>query len=703
MEMASPTSFPFRNHDLPIAARIDDLLSRLTLDEKVSQMVNDAAAVPRLGLEFYNWWNECLHGVGRAGRASVFPQAIGLSSTWDTDLMSRIGSAISDEARAKHHQALRQGNRRINMGLTFWTPTINIMRDPRWGRAQETYGEDPYLTSALAVPFIRALQGDDPRYLKIAATAKHYAAHNGPEVDRFAFDAIVSAQDMEDTFLPAFEATVREAGVESVMGSYNRLNGVPACADPWLLQTVLRDRWGFEGHVVSDCGAIENMVKAHKTYATDAEAAAGSVLAGCDLCCGCAYHALVDAVQQGLLTETDLDRALTRLYRTLFRLGYFDPAEVVPYSAIPIDVVDGAAHRALAYEAAVKSVVLLENDGILPLAPDLGHVLVTGPNADTLDVLMGNYSGFASPMVTFLEGVVASVSVGTRVGFTAGCVVTGSAIENFGMVGWEAIGADVIVACLGVTPKLEGEEGDTALEDGGADRRTLGLPGSQERFLRYLDTLGMPIVVVLTGGTPVVLPEDLSHVRAVLMTWYPGEEGGNAVADILFGKVSPGGRLTCTFPHLNADLPPIGDYDMSRRTYRYDATPAKYPFGYGLSYTHFKVGTPSLSAELITRGESVTVLASLTNVGAMAADEVVQVYVRNESASVRVPRHALAGFARVALAPGETKAVTITVDARAFTVVDEEGQRFAEAGNFTLFVGHGQPTADSQGLSLRVQ
>lgn len=698
--MATQPDFPFRNPDLSIDERVQDLLDRLTLEEKVSQMVNDAAAVPRLGLEFYNWWNECLHGVGRAGRATVFPQAIGLASAWDQDLMHRVATAISDEARAKHHQALRQGNRCINLGLTYWTPTINILRDPRWGRGQETYGEDPYLTSALAVPFIRGLQGDDPKYLKLVATAKHYAAHNGPEVDRFAFDAQVSRQDMEDTFLPAFEASVREAGVESVMGAYNRLNGVPACADPWLLQTVLRDQWGFEGYVVSDCGAIENMVKAHQTYASDAEAAAASVKAGCDLCCGCAYHALVDAVQQGLLTEADLDVALTRLYRALFRLGFFDPEERVPYASLPVDVVECDEHRTLAYEAAVKSIVLLENDGFLPMASTINQVMVTGPNADAMDVLLGNYSGFGSPMSTILEGIVQTVSVGTRVGFTAGCAVSGSGIEGYGMVGWESKGADVIIACLGITPKLEGEEGDTAAEDAGADRRSMGLPASQERFLRYLDTLEIPVVVVLTGGTPVVLPDGLRHVRAVLMAWYPGAEGGRAVAEILFGQVSPGGRLPCTFPRLDADLPPIGDYDMSRRTYRYDASPVKYPFGYGLSYTTFATVAATLSRSTVGVGEGFAVDVTVANTGGVAADEVVQVYVRANSATGRVPRHALAGFARVSLAPGEERTVTVPIAARALTYVDADGVRRAEPGQFTVWAGGGQPGTDARPVEL---
>lgn len=676
--------------DAPLEARVQDLVSRMTLEEKVSQMSADAAAIPRLGVPKYHWWNECLHGVGRAGRATVFPQSIGLAATWDEELVFDVATAISDEARAKHHQAVRQGNRVINLGLTFWSPTINIFRDPRWGRGQETYGEDPFLTGKLGVQFVRGLQGNDPKYLKLVATPKHFAVHSGPEIGRLSFDASCNPKDMEETYLPAFRMCVQEAGAWSVMGAYNRLNGTPCCADPSLLDGKLRAEWGFRGFVVSDCGAVENICREHRVAGSVAEAAAMAVQAGCDLCCGTAYQSLVEAVEKGFITEEAITKAVTRLFEARFRLGMFDPEDRVPYAGIPASVVDCAEHRLLARRAAQESIVLLKNDGTLPLRKDLGQVLVTGPGADAIDVLLGNYNGHSGRLVTILEGIVGRASIGTRVFHYPGCLWAGPETERFGAVQWDGPDADAIIACLGLTPKMEGEEGDEAMGGFGGDRAAVELPGSQRSFLKWLVGTGKPVVLVLTGGSPIALPPEADGCAAILFAWYPGEEGGNAVADVVFGDANPSGRLPITFPRIDQPLPDIRDYSMENRTYRFCGERPAFSFGFGLSYTEFAYSGLSVAQA----GDGLRVSVDVQNVGAMAGSEVVQVYLRDVQASTRVPLLQLVAFGRMRLLAGQKRTISFDVARKQLEVVLEDGSRRFEPGQFEILVGGTLPVPD---------
>ena len=682
----------------PLDERVAILVGQMTLREKIAQMQHQAPPIPRLGVPKYVWWNECLHGVGRAGKATVFPQAIGLAATFDAPLVGRVAAAISDEARAKHHDAARRGNREMYFGLTFWSPNVNLFRDPRWGRGQETYGEDPHLTARLGVAFIRGLQGDDPRHLKVAACAKHFAVHSGPEPLRHVFDARCGGRDLRESYLPHFEACVREARVEAVMGAYNRANGEACCASPTLLGRILRDEWGFDGHFVSDCGAIEDICKHHKLADSMAAAAALAVRAGCDLCCGGAYQSLLEAVQQGLLTEAEIDRSATRLFRTRFLLGMFDPEKSVRWAAIPPSVVHGAAHRRLALEAARKSVVLLKNEGgLLPLDPaKLRTLAVVGPNAGATDVLHGNYYGQSPALATILAGIVGAVPACVQVHHFKGCEVTGGAAPDAGGIrGWhiENHGIDLIVAVLGWNPALEGEEGDA----GDGDRREIGLPGHQLELLKILKESGKPVILVLTGGSPIELEWAAENIPAILMAWYPGEAGGPAVADVLFGRANPSGRLPVTFVKSLDQVPPFGEYAMRGRTYRFLEAAPRWRFGYGLSYTTFAYRNLRLSWPRICEGGFVTVKADVTNTGSRAGEEVAQMYVRDLAASVPVPRCQLAGFSRVALRPGQTKTVSFTLRADQLVCHADDGRPFLEPGEFQVSVGGGQPDDPASG------
>lgn len=686
--------------------RAADLVSRMTLEEKVSQTLHDAPAIERLGVPTYNWWNECLHGVGRAGIATVFPQAIGLAAMWNADLLAEIAAAISDEARAKHHDALRRGIHEIYYGLTFWTPNINIFRDPRWGRGQETYGEDPYLTARLGVTFVKGLQGDDPRYLKLVATPKHYAVHSGPEADRHRFNAEASPRDLWDTYLPAFEACVREGQAASIMGAYNRTNGEPCCASPTLLQAILRERWGFDGFVVSDCGAIDDIYRDHKVVDTPEEAAALAVKNGCELNCGCTYEALVDAVKQGLLDEAALDRAVIRLFTARFRLGMFDPPEQVAYAQIPISVNDCEAHRALALRAARESIVLLKNaDNTLPLAKTLKAIAVIGPNADDEKVLWGNYNGVPSFTITPLAGVRAAVSPQTEVLYARGCPILRNDIGGYPEALAAAARADVVIFVGGLSQAIEGEEGqEEGVTDGKSqgDRTDIILPRVQENLLKELHALGKPVVLVLVNGSTVAVNWADVYLPAILETWYGGQSAGTAIADVLFGDYNPAGRLPVTFYRSVDDLPPFDDYNMEGRTYRYFRGEPLYPFGYGLSYTTFTYSNPRLSADSVTTADTITVSADVQNTGARAGDEVVQLYISDVEASAPVPIRKLQGFRRVRLEPGETVSVSFTLTPETFSFVDERGQRVIEPGEFQIAIG-GQPGARAaSGITLTV-
>jgi beta-glucosidase len=776
----------YKNPSAPTEQRIDDLVSRMTLEEKISQLMNDSPAIDHLSIPAYNWWNECLHGVARSGRATVFPEAIGLAASWDTDLMLRVSTAISDEARAKHHEALRRNEHSIYEGLTFWTPNINLFRDPRWGRGMETYGEDPYLTGRMAVAFIKGLQGDDPKYLKTVATAKHYAVHSGPESTRHTFDAVVSDADLYDSYLPHFEAAIKEGGAYSVMCAYNSVDGKPACANPMLLEDILRKKWGFQGYVVSDCGAIADIYLRHKFVPTAPEGVALAVKAGTDLTCGTEYTNLLPAVRQGLISEAEIDISLKRLLRARFRLGMFDPPEMVKYAQIPYSVNDSRAHRELALETARKSIVLLKNDHILPLSKSLKTVAVIGPNADDLDVLLGNYNGIPTAPITPLAGiraklgakkviyargsdlaanvpnfeVVPASALSLTGGYYASCdfdnrphrprqrtaqnpvtkplftrpdaqidfewwegspradlnaddfgvswtgfltaPTTGTyQLGAIGMNAWElffdnkqlvtfsnihegsyryapvelkagvrypirldyhefsndasikllwsrpgspstseavdaAKKSDAVVLVLGLSPRLEGEEMKVPVEGfSGGDRISLDIPRAQEDLMEAVAAVGKPTVLVLLNGSAVSVNWAAQHIPAIVEAWYPGQAGGAAIADVLFGDYNPAGRLPVTFYKSAADLPPFDDYSMKGRTYRFFTGQPLFPFGHGLSYTTF--------AYRNLKPDSVEV----ENTGTRAGEEVVQLYVN----------HALANFQRISLRPKERRTV----------------------------------------------
>lgn len=707
--MDSQDNHPFLDTTRSFSERVDDLVARMTPDEKVKQMLHEAPAIEHLGVPRYNWWNEGLHGVARAGIATVFPQAIGMASAWSADLIHEIAVTTSVEARAKHHDAVRSGKVGEHYyGLTLWSPNINIFRDPRWGRGQETYGEDPYLTARLGVAFIRGLQGDDPRYLRTAACAKHYAVHSGPEADRHHFNAEVSQKDLWETYLPAFEAAVCEARVEAVMGAYNRTNGEPCCASFTLLEDILRQRWGFEGHVVSDCWAIIDIYKHHQVTATPEEAAALAVKAGCDLNCGVTYSALVDALEQGLIDEATIDLSVKRLMMTRMRLGMFDPTEMVEYAQTPIEVNDCAEHQALALRAAHESMVLLKNaDDFLPLDKFIGTIAVIGPNAADAAVLLGNYHGTPSQPVTLLQGIRDKVGPQTQVLYARGCGIMGQDTSGYAEAVAIAQQADVVVFVGGLSQVLEGEEGQHESVPEGemsqGDRRSIELLPVQENLLRQLHATGKPVVLVLVNGSAIAVNWADANLPAILEAWYPGQAGGTAVADVLFGDYNPGGRLPVTFYRSVDDLPDFSDYNMENRTYRYFRGEPLYPFGYGLSYTTFTYDNLRLSAGQIAAGDSVEVSVDVTNTGQRAGDEVVQLYLSDVVASTRVPQRSLAGFARLSLEPGHTVTATFTITPQQYALVNERGQRVIEPGTFDVFVGGGQPGfADGLGRRFEV-
>jgi beta-glucosidase len=855
-------ALPFLDPELPLEARVEDLLGRMTLEEKVSQTLYTAPAMERLGIPAYNWWNEALHGVARAGIATVFPQAIGLAATWDTELMLRVATAISDEARAKYHEWIRRDRRGIYEGLTFWSPNINIFRDPRWGRGMETYGEDPFLAGELAVAFVHGMQGDDPFYLKTVATPKHYAVHSGPEPDRHTFNALVDERDLRETYLAAFRTSVVDGGAESVMCAYNAFRGDPACASRELLEQILRREWGFGGYVVSDCWAIMDIYNTHQVVQTAPEAAALAVAAGTDLNCGVTYDSLGAAVRAGLLSEAELDTAVRRLFRARFRLGMFDPPERVPYASIPYSVNDSEAHRALALETARKSMVLLKNAGsLLPLDRNLGTLAVIGPNADEVEVLLGNYNGFPSDPKTPLRGIREKVSSGTRVlyakgsgladefpalepvpasvlrpgregaehgearvaGREGGVVAAGTEVGgqettglraeyfadpelegepfairidagvdfqwwgdapipglepgNFSIrwtgtlvppvsgryalggrglgefqvfvndslvaefsseheinTGWtdfeltagdpqrlrvefrprredaaiqlswsqpeagleaEALraaeAADVVVMVLGLSPRLEGEEMHVEVPGfAGGDRVDIGLPAAQRRLLEAVVATGKPVVLVLLNGSALAVPWAAEYVPAILEAWYPGQAGGTAIADVLFGDYNPAGRLPVTFYRSADQLPPFSDYAMEGRTYKYFRGDPLFPFGHGLSYTTFAYRNLSLPSS-VRAGEDVRVAVEVENAGRVAGEEVVQLYLTDLDASAPVPIRSLQGVQRIFLEPGERQTVSFTLSPRQISLIDAAWERVVEPGVFEVSVGGKQP------------
>jgi beta-glucosidase len=677
----------YRNPDLPATERAADLVRRMTIPEKIGQTMTAAPAIPRLGVPAYEWWNEALHGVARAGRATVFPQAIALAATFDDKLVKRVATVISDEGRAKYNLAQARGEHGRFQGLTFFSPNINIFRDPRWGRGHETFGEDPFLTARMGVAFISGLQGDDPHYWKTIATAKHFAVHSGPEADRHWFDAKVSAHDLADTYLPHFETAVRGGRVASVMAAYNAVNGQACVANPTLLGETLRGKWGFLGYVVGDCAAVDDVWKHHKLVASPAAAAAAALRAGTDLDCGRAYRHLDEAYERGMITEEELDRALVRLFTARFRLGMFDPASRVPWSKLGSESIESPAHLALAREAAARAIVLLENRaGALPLSPSVRRLAVVGPMADDLPVLLANYHGIPQHPVKLLDGVRAAARArGITVGYAPGSRLVDTSPSKIAAAVEAARDSDAVIAFVGLDPRLEGEERGTRFNPGG-DRLNLDMPVAQRELVEALFATGKPVIVVLTGGSALAVPWLAARAAAVLYAWYPGAEGGHAVADVLFGDVNPGGRLPITIYRSADDLPPFASYDMRGRTYRYFEGEPLYAFGDGLSYTTFRYNQIGAVA-----GAYAAAAVELQNTGARAGDEVVQLYIVPRDAPAIVPRRWLAGFSRVTLKPGEKRIVKIPFGPNALTYIDEVGNRRPLDGEVTVAMGGRQP------------
>ncbi|MEZ5038770.1 MAG: glycoside hydrolase family 3 C-terminal domain-containing protein [Saprospiraceae bacterium] len=833
---------PYLDTSLPFEVRVDDLVSRMTLEEKVGQMLNGAPAIERLGIPAYNWWNEGLHGMARAGLATVFPQAIGLGAMWDQTAMHEVAVVISDETRAKHHNFVDKGKRYLYQGLTLWSPNINIFRDPRWGRGQETYGEDPFLTGKMAVQFIKGLQGDDPKYYKTIATVKHFAVHNGPEPERHIFNATTNERDLWETYLPQFEMGIKEGKAYSAMCAYNRYNGEACCGSDRLMTQILRNDFGFEGFIVSDCGAVEDIYADHKIVENAAQAAALAVKSGCDLNCDLGqgiFLNLIPAIEQGLITEEEVDVSVKRLFLARFKLGMFDPVSDVAYAQIPYETVDSDAHKKLAAEAARKSMVLLKNENqTLPLSKSLGKVAVIGPNANQWLMLLGNYNGVPSSAVTPLQGIQEKLPH-SEVIFAQGCelaagmpmfyTIPGEVLftpegqpglhvdyfnnntlegevlysedvpnldanwndkapredmddDNFGVrwsgeirpdqsgefqIGFigtcntqlyindelvaktvyhfrdeygdprlrksapiyleagkrytlkveagesyadaqvqlvwaapkpnllqEAVNAaktaDAVILCMGLTARMEGEEMDIQI-DGfrGGDRTTLGLPEVQVDLIKKIQALGKPTVLVLLNGSALAINWEDANVPAILEAWYPGQAGGTAIADVLFGDYNPAGRLPVTFYKSVEDLPPFEQYEMTDQTYRYFKGTPLYPFGYGLSYSTFEYSDLKM-ANQAKAGEAIEVSVKVTNKGDLDGEEVVQLYISQVNSPVPAPLKSLKAFERIKLKAGESQTVQFTLPAETFRIINENNKREIRSGTFDVSIGGGQ-------------
>ncbi len=682
--------------------RAKELVSKMTVEEKASQLKFDAPAIDRLGIPAYNWWNEALHGVARAGTATMFPQAIGMAAAFDEELMKEMGEVVALEGRAKYNEQSKREDRDIYKGLTFWAPNVNIFRDPRWGRGHETYGEDPFLTSKLAVPFIKGVQGDG-EYMKAAACAKHFAVHSGPEGERHHFNAIASKKDLEETYLPAFEACVKEAKVESVMGAYNRTNDEPCCANDALMNGYLRGKWGFDGHYVSDCWAVRDFHENHMVTKAPEESVKLALEMGCDLNCGCTYQKIMNAYRSGMLSEDVLTRSCERLFTTRFILGMFDKTEM---DDIPYTVVECEEHLDIASKAAKESVVLLKNDGILPLKKEnIKTIGVIGPNANSRSALVGNYHGTSSRYITVLEGIQDYVGSDVRVMYSEGCDlwkenVSGLADPNkpdrIAEACTVADYSDVVVIVLGLDETLEGEEGDTGNQFASGDKLDLNLPLPQRQLLKTVLGCGKPTIVINMSGSAIDLGYAQDKASAILQTWYPGARGGADVAKILFGEVSPSGKLPVTFYSGNTILPDFRDYSMKNRTYRYFEGEVLYPFGYGLTYGDCIVEKMDVDATT-DGGADITVFVK--NQGMSATDDVIQIYIKDTGYEKAIPNPCLCGFKRVHLSAGEEKSVLIHVEKRAFTSVDDDGNREIFSNSFKIYAGMSQPDVRSEELT----
>lgn len=684
--------------------KAEELVGKMTLEERASQLRYDAPAIKRLGIPAYNWWNEALHGVARAGQATVFPQAIGMAATFDTELIEKIGDAVATEGRAKYNEYASLDDRDIYKGLTFWAPNVNIFRDPRWGRGHETYGEDPYLTSRMGVAYVKGLQGDGDT-MKAAACAKHFAVHSGPEALRHEFNAEASKKDMTETYLPAFEALVKEAGVEAVMGAYNRTNGEPCCGSKTLIQDTLRGKWGFEGHFVSDCWAIRDFHEHHMVTSTPRESVAMAINAGCDLNCGVTYLHLLGAYEDGLVSEETITEAAVRLYTTRYLLGLFDGSE---FDSIPYEKVECKEHLALAKKAAAESFVLLKNDGILPLKKEKIKTLgIIGPNANSRAALIGNYHGTASDFVTIQEGLLRYLGDEVRVLTSIGCELFRDKAES---LAWEndrlaeakmvAKNSDVVVLCLGLDETLEGEEGDTGNSYASGDKTDLNLPKSQQLLMEALAETQTPVILCLMAGSDIDLSYATEHFSAIIQVWYPGGQGGSAAAEVLFGEISPSGKLPVTFYETLEELPEFTDYSMKGRTYRYMEKKAQYPFGFGLTYGKTKV----LEAKILNLDEKngnssrYGMKVRLKNEGNFDTEDVLQVYVKKVDSVFDTLNPSLCAFTRVSLKKDEEKEVIIKIPETAFLVVNDDGECIPGGKEYCFYVGFSQPDARSTEL-----
>ena len=673
--------------------RAEQLVANMTLEEKASQLRYDAPPIRRLNIPAYNWWNEALHGVARAGTATSFPQAIGLAAAFDEDLVHEIAEVIAEEGRAKYNAFTKQDDRDIYKGLTFWSPNVNIFRDPRWGRGQETYGEDPYLSSRLGVSYIKGLQGEKET-MKAAACVKHFAVHSGPEALRHEFNAEVSPKDLRETYLPAFEAAVKEGKSEAVMGAYNRTNGEPCCASKTLMQDILRGEWGFEGHYVSDCWAIRDFHERHLISPDAKTSAAMAINAGCDLNCGNTYLHILNAYEHGLVNEETITESCTRLFTTRYLLGLFDDNE---FDSIPYEKVECKKHLELSERAARESMVLLKNNGILPLDKEAVKTIgVIGPNANSRASLIGNYHGTSSEYITILKGIKTFAKDEIRVLYSDGCHISSPKTEALAFdhdrISEAVIVAehsDVVVLCLGLNELLEGEEGDQGNQYASGDKESLLLPESQRKLMEALSHTGTPVVLCMMAGSDIDLSIAKENYDAIIQAWYPGARGGKAFAELLFGLYSPSGKLCVTFYDPECDLPEFTDYSMKNRTYRYLESKPQYPFGYGLTYGRAKVCDANLAME------EMEIEAVVENIGDRAVEEVIQVYVKVMDSEYAPLHPRLCGFKRVALNCGEKKSVKIKLDQRAFMVVNENGEYVKDGNHVELYAGFSQPDETS--------
>ncbi|WP_298370418.1 glycoside hydrolase family 3 C-terminal domain-containing protein [uncultured Lutibacter sp.] len=697
---AQEVDFSFQDSSLSIDKRVDILVSQMTLVEKVGQLVNSAPAIERLKVPDYDWWNEALHGIARNGKATIFPQGIGLGATFDPVLAKKVASAISDEARAKYKVSQSMGNHSRYAGLTFWTPNVNIFRDPRWGRGQETYGEDPFLMSKIGVAFVNGLQGDDPNYLKTAACAKHFAVHSGPENVRHTFNAEPNKQDLYETYFPAFEALVKEGKVEGVMAAYNAVYGKPAAASPYLLKEVLRDTWGFDGYITSDCGAVGGIAYKMKYVKTGVEAAAVAINAGTNLNCGSTFKHVKEAMEKGLVTEELITERTKQLFKTRFRLGMFDKDDNNPYLNIGKEEIHCDEHVQLALETAEKSIVLLKNkNNVLPLPKDIKVPYVTGPFANSGDMLMGSYYGVSSNLVTILEGITDIVSLGTSLNYRSGALPFHKNINPKNYAPVVASMSDVTICVVGLTADREGEEVDAIASQDIGDKADLKLPENQINYVKEIaERKKGPLVLVVASGSPISLEGIEEDCDAILQIWYPGEQGGNAVARILFGDVSPSGHLPITFPKSIAQLPAYDDYSMQGRTYKYMKEEPMFPFGFGLTYSKTEIKNLTLNKDKLKSKDDLSVSVEVSNTGNFDIDEVVQLYISPVENNDNLPNTSLKGFQRITLKQGETKKIDFTILGEQLKVVNANGETVWRKGEYKVIVGNSSPSALSEKL-----